>query len=72
MARNHQPRKYRVKIRYTIHTEVEVEAFNKEAAIVQVELYGPRQAASDYKVLNEIVDDRVVSATLVGEKNGTL
>lgn len=65
MARNHQARKYRVKIRYMIHTEIEVEALNKESAIVQVERYGPREAANDYKVLDEVVDDRVVSATLV-------
>lgn len=56
-------RKYRVTIKRVIWTDVEVEAVSGVAAVVQVETYGPTQAASDYKVLNERTRDTVISTT---------
>lgn len=60
-------KKYRVTVKYSVWTEIEVEATSGINAMAQIEKYGPKEAAqnSTYKVLGERDKDTVIAATLI-------
>lgn len=53
--------KYRVTIKRSVWTDIEVEAQSGVAARALVEKYGPTEAANDFKVLDERARDTVLA-----------
>lgn len=53
--------RYKVTVKRSVWTDIEVDAGSGVAAMAQVQKYGCTEAASDYKVIDERTRDSVVA-----------